>query len=371
MSGIDVRPLEGRRDLRRFLRLPWRIYASDPAWVPPLLVEQRKLLDRERHPFHQHAQVEYFLARRDGEVVGRVAAIVNHRHNEFHGDRVGFFGFFEAVRDEAVAHALLGAVERWLRARGMESARGPMSFSTNEECGLLVAGFGTPPFILMTHNPPYSEPLLRAAGYAGVKDLLAYMMYEQGVPARLARVRERLERRLGVAFRTLDMKRLGREVEIIQGIYNTAWERNWGFVPMTPAEFDGMAKDLKRIVDPRMCFIAEHDGEPVAFSLALPDLNQALARIDGRLLPFGVFKLLWHARRIDQARVLTLGVVPGYRKRGLDGLLIARTFAAAAEHGYRRGECSWILEDNLDMRRALESAGGRVYKTYRIYEKPL
>lgn len=372
MAGVDIRSVAGRRDLRRFLELPWRIYADDPAWVPPLLVEQRKLLDRERHPFHQHADVEYFLARMEGEVVGRIAAIVNHRHNEFHDERTGFFGFFESVRDDAVAAALLRRAESWLRERGMERIRGPMSFSTNEECGLLVAGFREPPFIMMPHNPPYYAPLLEAAGYAKAKDLIAYMLDRgAGVPERLGRVRERLERRLGLAFRTLDMKRLDHEVEAIKAIYNSAWERNWGFVPMTDAELDAMAKDLKRVVDPRFCYIVEDDGRPVAFCLTLPDLNQALRHLDGRLLPFGIFKLLWHFRKIDQARVLTLGIVEGYRGRGLDALLMARSFGAAHAHGIRRGECSWILEDNTTMRRAIENVGGVAYKTYRIFEKAL
>lgn len=372
MSRVEITPLEGRRDLRRFLELPWRIYTDDPAWVPPLLVEQRKLLDRRRHPFHAHADVEYFLARRDGQVLGRVAAVVNHRHNEFHRERTGFFGFFETVRDDAVASRLLDAAEAWLRERGMERVRGPMSFSTNEECGLLVAGFGEPPFILMAHNPPYYPPLLEAAGYQKAKDLLAYMVERgSGVPERLRRAAERLERRLGLHFRALDMKRLKQEVASVKAIYNSAWERNWGFVPMTDEELDAMARDLKRIVDPRFCFIVEDAERPVAFSLTLPDLNQALRHLDGRLLPFGFLKLVWWARKIDQARVLTLGVIPGYRNRGLDALLIARSFAAAHAHGIRRGECSWVLEDNTGMRRAIENVGGVAYKTYRIYEKPL
>lgn len=372
MSDVDVRPLQGRRDLRRFLRLPWRIYADDPAWIPPLLVEQRKLLDRRRHPFHRHADVEYFLARRRGEVVGRIAAIINHRHNEFHEERTGFFGFFESVRSGGVGEALLEEVESWLRDRGMERVRGPMSFSTNEECGLLVSGFGHPPFIMMSHNPPYYVPLLEGAGYGKAKDLIAYMVERgEGAPDRLRRAKERLERRLGLRFRTLDMKRLDRDVAIIKAVYNSAWERNWGFVPMTDEELDAMAHDLKRVVDPRFCFIVEDEERPVAFSVTLPDLNQALRHLNGRLLPFGLVKLLWHARKIDQARVITLGVIPGYRGRGLDALLIARSFEAAQAYGIRRGECSWVLEDNTGMRRALENVGGVAYKTYRIYEKDL
>lgn len=368
---LRVDAVEGRRDLRRFLRLPWSIYAGDPHWVPPLLVEQRKLLDRERHPFHEHADVEYFLARRGDRVVGRIAAIVNHRHIDFHEEKVGFFGFFECEDDPASARALLGAAEDWLRQRGMRAARGPMNFSTNEECGLLVDGFDTPPMIMMTHNPPYYRRLLESAGYGKAKDLLAYYLVDDGVPARLVRGVERVQKRAGAVIRPLRMKRLEQEIEIIRDIYNSAWERNWGFVPMTDAEFDEMARQLKQIVNPEICLIAEVDGAPVGFALALPDFNQAVRHADGRLLPLGLFKVLWHARRIDAARVITLGVKPSHRRLGLDAMMMLRIWQKGTASGYHRGECSWILEDNWDMRRIMERLGGVVYKTYRIVEKPI
>ncbi|HUF13340.1 MAG TPA: GNAT family N-acetyltransferase [Longimicrobiales bacterium] len=370
-TSLRIEPVSSRAELRAFLRLPWRIYRHDSHWVPPLLVEQRKLLNRRRHPFHRHADVEYFLARRNERVVGRIAAIVNHRHVEFHGELVGFFGFFECEDDPAAARGLIGRAEDWLAARGMRTIRGPMSFSTNEECGLLIDGFDTPPMIMTTHNPAYYERLLEAAGLRKAKDLLAYLLSDIRAPERLLRGVARMGERAGAIIRPIRMKELPREIERVREIYNSAWERNWGFVPMTGAEFDEMAKQMKQIIDPELCLIAEIDGEAVGFELSLPDFNQAIRHANGRLLPFGIFKLLWHARHIDQARVITLGVKPAYRRLGLDAMMTLRAYRRAVELGYRRSEASWILEDNLPTRRILERLGWSVYKTYRVYDKPL
>lgn len=371
MGALRVEPVRGRRDLKSFLRLPWSIYRDDPHWVPPLLVEQRKLLDRERHPFHQHADVEYFLARRGERVVGRIAAIVNHRHVEFHDERAGFFGFFECEDDPAAARALLSTAEDWVAERGMSRIRGPMNFSTNEECGLLVDGFDAPPMIMMTHAPPYYARLLEAAGYAKAEDLLAYLVEGDAAPERLLRGVERIASRTEAHIRPLRMKQLDREIAAIREVYNSAWERNWGFVPMTDAEFDEMARQLRHVVDPEICLITEVDGEPVGFALALPDLNQAIRHTDGRLFPFGLFRLLWHARRVDAIRVITLGIRPEHRNKGLDAMMILRIYQRGLAKGYHRAECSWVLEDNLPMRRIMERLGGRVYKTYRVYERGL
>ena len=370
-AALRVDRVSGRGDMRAFLRLPWRIYRDDPYWVPPLLVEQRKLLDRARHPFHQHADVEYFLARRGDDVVGRIAAIVNHRHVEFHDEPVGFFGFFECIDDPAAANALLVAAEDFVAARGMRAIRGPMNFSTNEECGLLVDGFETSPMIMMTHNPPWYERLIEGAGLRRARDMYAYLLAEIREPDRLMRGVARLAERSPAVVRPIRMKEMRAEIERIREVYNSAWERNWGFVPMTEAEFDEMAKQMKQIVDPELCLIAEVDGEPVGFALALPDFNQAIRHTDGRLLPFGLFKLLWYARRIDQVRVITLGVKPEYRRHGLDAMMMLRAYRRALELGYRRSEASWILEDNVPMRRIMERLGWQVYKTYRVYEKPI
>ena len=373
-APIEVRPVTGRADLDRFIKLPWLIYADDPAWVAPLITEVREVLNPIKHPFHRHADVETFLAFRNGEVVGRIAAIVNRAHNEFHGDRMGFFGLFESIDDPAVANALLQRAEAWLSQRGCDRSQGPMNLSTNEELyspGVLVDGFDKPPAIMMTHSPPYYARLLEQAGYTKAKDLLAYWCDGDVMPERLRRALDTLTKRLNITLRTLDLKNFDREVERIKEVYNSAWERNWGFVPMTEEEFSFMARKLRPIVDPRMCLLAEHEGEPIAFALQLPDFNRALKHVNGRLLPIGVFKFLWYKRKIRSVRVITLGAKPEWRNKGLDGLLMGKAYEVLQPLDMPRGECSWILEDNFAMRNALERAGGFVYKTYRIFEKPL
>jgi GNAT superfamily N-acetyltransferase len=372
---MQIREINGRRDIRRFIQVAWRENERDPMWVPPLLMATKKVLDRRKHPFHQHADVAYFLAEKDGQDVGRIAAIVNHLHNEFHEEKTGFFGFFECDDDPEIARALLDTAADWLRARGMERVRGPMNFSTNEEHsspGILVEGFDTPPVIMMSHNPPYYARLIEAAGFEKSMDLLSYWLEGLKATDRLVRGVERMATRVGVTVRPLDMKRFDKEVEAIKTVYNAAWSRNWGFVPMTEAEFDHMARELKPIVEPNLCFIAEAEGEPVGFALNLPDFNQALKTLPrGRLFPFGIFRLLWAKRRINAMRAITLGFTPRFQRYGLGALFYLRTLQATVERGSPRGEASWILEDNFEMRRALENMGGEVYKRYRVYEKTL
>lgn len=373
--SIRVRELGEGESLRRFIDLAWAVNARDPMWVPPLRSSVRTLLDRGKHPFHQHAEVAYFLAERNGKAMGRIAAVVNHRHNEFHEERTGFFGLFECEDDVEAAGALIDAAAGWLRGRGMERMRGPVNLSTNEELaspGILVEGFDRPPLIAMTHNPPYYGRLLEAAGLEKAKDLLAYWLDDPMPHERLVRGVERLARREGATVRPLDPRHFRRDVGIIKEIYNSAWQRNWGFVPMTDAQFEHMAKEFRPIADPDLCLFAEVNGEPVGFSLALPDLNQALKKIpNGRLFPFGIVRLLWEKRRIRGIRVVTLGFKPGYQHQGLGALLYLRGWQTGAEKGYTYGEASWILEDNHDMRRPLENMGARAYKRYRIYETPL
>jgi GNAT superfamily N-acetyltransferase len=374
-SAFRVRELGRDESLKRFIDVAWHCNAHDPNWVPPLRMTISGVLDRRKHPFHRHAQVAYFLAERGGRAIGRIAAIVNHRHNEFHDERIGFFGFFESVDEPDVAEALVDAAAAWLRERGMQRMRGPLNFSTNEEGaspGVLVEGFDTRPAVMMGHNPPYYERLLREAGLAKEKDLLAYWLDDPNPPERLERVVERVAEREGVVIRSLDMKRFAQEVETIKRVYNSAWSRNWGFVPVTDAEFDYLAKDMKQIVDPNLCFIAEVDGEAVGFSIALPDLNQALRHLkDGRLFPFGLFRFLWWKRKIDGLRVLTLGFKPEYQHSGLGAVFYLRTIRVGVQRGYRSAEASWVLEDNLDMRGPIEKMGGRVYRRYRLFEKAL
>ena len=342
-----------------------------PTWVPPLKSDVRLLFDRGKNPFFEHAEIESFLAWSGDRVVGRITAIDNRAHNEFHGDRVGFFGFFECEDDVPAATALFDAAAAWLGARGKDVMRGPMNFSTNDDCGSLIEGFDRPPTIMMPHNLPYHARLYAAGGFVKAKDLVAYWMDDKPLPERIDRAVDLVRRRKGIVTRPMDMKHFDRDVALIREIYNDAWEKNWGFVPMTRGEIEHMAKQLKPVVDPEMVVFAEVRGEPIAFGLGLPDFNVALKHVGGELFPFGFLALLWHQRRIHQARVLTLGVKAGYRASGVDAVLIHELYTCGHRRGYVRGEFSWILEDNLAMRRPLENIGGVVYKTYRIYDRPL
>ena len=371
---VRIAPVRNRQDLHQFTQLPWHLYSDDPAWVPPLLFDLKKLLSPKKHPFHKHADVQYFLARLNGQVVGRIAAIVNHRHIQFHNESVGFFGFFESIDDQDVAQALLAAAEQWVGQRGVRSVRGPMSFSTNEECGLLVNGFNTAPMVMMSHHRPYYARLIRTAGYAKAKDLLAYLIdlrEDATIPERLVHGVQRLQRKQAITIRSIDVRRFEEEVRLLHGIYHRAWEHNWGFVPMTEAEVDLLAHTLRLVADPKLCLIAELDNRPVGFALALPDYNQVLRRMNGRLFPLGGLKLLWYKRRIDALRVLLLGTNPDVRVRGLDAMLYLKLWQEVLAYGYRLVECSWILEDNWSMQRGLERMGARIYKTYRVFEKTL
>lgn len=374
-SPVSIQPVRTRRDLDVFIRLPWRIYASDPAWVPPLIREQRKVLDRARHPFHQHAAVEYFLARRGDSVVGRIAAIHNPRHTEYQGERTGFFGFFESEKDPEAASALFSVAEEWLAKRDLDTVLGPMNFSTNDEShspGILIEGFEHSPFILMAHGRRYYAELLEQAGFEGVKDLLAYRFDSNVPPERIVKAVRRIEKGIaGLKIRTVNLNRLHEEVETIQEIYNSAWEKNWGFVPLTKAEIRHLADELKPIIEPSYVFIASVHGEPVGFSITLPDYNQALRKANGRLFPLGLFKLFWHARRIDRGRVFALGLKKKFRRAGIDAVLYLKTFLASQELGHTSAESSWILDDNWPMRRALEKLGAEAYKTYRLFAKTI
>lgn len=374
-STVRVREIPPGKPLREFIDLAWRINTRDPNWVPPLRMTVEAALNRQKHPFHRHAEVAYLVAERDGQLVGRIAAIVNHLHNEHHHDQTGFFGLFECEDDPGAARALLDGAATWLRGRGMDRMRGPLSFSTNEEVaspGVLIDGFDTPPMLMMSHNPPYYAGLLEAAGLQKAKDLFAFWLEGTTPPERIARSYERILARSNATLRPLDRKHFRRDVDILKGIYNSAWSQNWGFVPMTDAEFEHMAKEFRPVADLDLCLIAEVGGEPVGFSIALPDLNQAFRHLpNGRLLPFGLFKFLWYQRKVHRLRYITLGLKPGYRNLGLDAAFYLRTWQVGVEKGYDQCEASWILEDNLDMVRPMEKIGGRIYKTYRIFEREL
>lgn len=369
--SVQVSEVRGRGDLKAFIALPYELHRQDPQWVPVLRRDVAVLLSREKNPFFEHAEAAYFLARREGTVVGRIAGIQNRLHNEFQRDRVGFFGFFESVDDPAVAGALFEAAAGWLRPRGLTVMRGPASFSTNDECGLLVDGFGTPPVLMMPHNPAYYPKLVEACGLAKAKDLLAYQATDDQLPPRLVEGTEVLKRRYGIGLRQLDLARFKAEVETVKRLYNASWEKNWGFIPMTEAEIDHLAKQLKPVLVPEMVLFAEKAGVPVGFAIALPDLNVALKKNpSGRFFP-GILRVLWAARRIRRIRVVLLGTLPEWRGRGVDALLYRGIWENGYAKGYRWAEAGWILEDNFPMRNGLVHMGFEAYKTYRLYDKAL
>ncbi len=373
MSKIEIVPVDDSRKLREFIRLPWKIYKGDPYWVPPLIMDLKKLLDKKKHPFYHHSTADLFLAQRNGEYVGRIAAILNNNHNKFHNEKTAFFGFFETINDPEVAAALFETTENWARAKGMTVLRGPANYSTNETCGLLVEGFEASPRVMMTYNPKYYVDLIEGHGFAKAMDLYAWWMHsETGLNPKIVRVGEKVLKNEGLALRNINLKNFEAEVAAIKKIYNDAWSNNWGFVPMTDAEFEHLAKDLKPVVDPRLVMIVEKNGEPVGFSLSLPDLNEALHKINGRLLPFGIFKVLYHSRKIHTIRVLTLGVVRRLQTiSGIGAALYMETFRRPVAAGFDCGEFSWTLESNDLINRGMKLLGAKIYKRYRMYDKPL
>jgi hypothetical protein len=384
MTPSDIRlvPVATEEQRRAFAQFPWRLYRQDPYWVRPIFTDRLTLLDPAKHPFHEHAEVQLFLALRGEEIVGTTSAHINRLHNEVHEDKAGFFGFFEVIEDYAVAEALLNAAAAWLQERGMEAIRGPENFSQNEECGLLIDGFDLPPVIMMTYNPRYYQGFLERAGFAKAQDLYAWDIltnifdYDvQKLPAKFIRVADQARQRENLVVRKIDMKHFDSEVGIAKHVYNSAWEKNWGFVPMTEHEFDHLAKDMKMIIDPDLVYIALIDGKPAGISLGIPDVNQALLKVRAQpntwSLPLTLVKFLWHRRAINALRLMIMGVVPEYRTLGIDALFYVETARAAFRKGYQRCEMSWILESNDMMNHIIERLGGKIYKTYRIYEKPL
>jgi GNAT superfamily N-acetyltransferase len=369
LGGIEIAVAGGKAGLRQFVELPYRLYRDDPHWVPPLRIAVKELLDREKHPFYHDAEAEFFLARRDGEVIGRIAAVWNRAHNRYHGEETGFFGFYESIDDKAVAKALLDQAWRWLQTRGAKAMRGPVNPSTNYECGMLIEGFDSDPMVMMPYNPSYYPELMVEAGLRKVKDLYAYGSSVAGVGTEKSeRVADRAMAAAGIVVRPIDMKHFKADVERVWQVYNSAWERNWGFVPMSHEEFALMGKEMKQILKPELVLVGEVGGNVVGFAIALPDVNQALKPAGGRLFPTGLVKILYYQRLITSVRVLVLGVMEDYRASGLAAAFYATLTRNARKLGYSDCEMSWILEDNVLMNRSLEMMGAERYKTYRIYE---
>ena len=371
-----VVPVQSPKQLAAFIDFVHELYKDDPNYVPELFIAQRDLLTPGKHPFHEHSSLQTFLAYDGDKIVGRIAAILNNNHNTFNNVKEGFFGFFDSVNDTEVATLLFNAATDWLKEKGVNNIIGPVNFSTNETCGLLIDGFDTPPVAMMTYNAPYYSSLIEQRGFGKKTDLLAYEFVAGSYDdSRLNNVLHVLEERLkrrNITIRQINLKDFKGEVAKIREVYNSAWDKNLGFVPMTEKEFTYLANDLKMIMDPDLCLVAEHEGKMIGFALAIPDVNEILIKIKkGRLFPTGLFKLLTQKKKIKGIRIITLGVIEGYRKTGVENFFYATFIKHYRAKNLQRAEASWILEDNLLMNKAIQGINGKPYKKYRIFEKAI
>jgi hypothetical protein len=378
MASVSIRPVRTRRELKRFVKVPFRLHRSSEQWVPPLVFERMQFLDRKKNPWFEHGEAELFLAERDGEAVGRISAHLDRRWDEFQGGRDAMFGFFEAAEDPEVVRALFDAATEWALARGRERLLGPMDFTTNDEIGILIEGFERQPMILEPWHPPYYQRLIEAEGFGKAMDVLMWELRmgelkegEKFDPS----IHEAAEKALhdeGITIRNMRKRDMAGEVRRFMDVYNEAWGDNWGFVPITDAEVEFQAKNLKQVLDEEWTFMAEKDGEVIGAALTLPDINQVMAGLNGRLLPFGWAKFLLGKCKIDRLRVFALGVKHDYRHTGVAaGLYLEHIKMAAQPDKIHWGEMGWILETNKPMNRAMEGMGGKIVKKYRLYERPL
>jgi hypothetical protein len=371
-QDLHIGEVKNKQDLMAFIRFPWEIYKGDRYWVPPLIKDQL-LKFSPNHPFRSHSEMILFMADKGGRTVGRIAGIIDHHYIKFHQENVGFFGFFESIADAEVAEMPLSKVGKWLKEHGMEKMVGPMNPSMNDECGLLVEGFDASPCLMMPYNPRYYPSLSEGFGLKKAMDLYAYWLEESSfLDDRLFRITERLIKKdPQLCVRPISLRHFEEELKIIKEIYNDAWSKNWGFVPLTEAEINDLAKNLRPLVVPELVLIAYLGEEPIGFSVSLPDYNEVLKHLNGKVGLLGTLKFLYYSRKIKTIRVMLLGVKRAFQKKGVEGLLYVETFKRGIKKGYFQSECSWILENNVLMQHGLEAMGGKHCKTYRIYEMPL
>ena len=373
--NFNIIKVETPKDKMRFIKSQWNFYKNDKNFVPPLIMDRKKVLDTEKNPLYKHCGLALFMAESQGEIIGRIAAITNGNHNKIHEDNIGFFGFFECIDNQEVANALFAEAEKWLKMKGKDAMRGPANPSFNDEVGLLIEGFDTPPVTLMSYNPPYYGKLIENAGLPKVKNLLAYKLLPQNFYSeKMGRLVTLVEERQKTTIRNIQFnnkKQFALDVKLLKEIYNAAWEKNWGFVKMTDEEFDFLAADLKQVANPDLCFIIESKGKPAGFCLALPDINGALIHNKNGGIIRGVWNLLTRKKEINKiVRIIVLGTLPEYRNTGVDAVMYWHIGHRAVKLGIEYGEASWILEDNAMMNRALQvTMNGEVYKKYGIYEK--
>ncbi|MEW5901027.1 MAG: GNAT family N-acetyltransferase [Acidobacteriota bacterium] len=372
MTEVRVDKVSTKGQLREFISFPWAVYRGYPHWIPPLRSEMKEKLDRSKNPFFDHAEMDLFLARRDGQTSGRIAAILDENHNRFHAERAAFFGLYESANDLETAQKLVDTAERWARERGMEVLRGPTNLSMNDECGFLLEGFDSPPVIMMPYNPPYYLDLMQKCGLAKAKDLYAYFMSrDHQTAAKVGLIAEKTREETRITLRSVEKRALDRDLKLLRQVYNNAWEKNWGFVPMTDREFFYIGRKLAKIGDPNLVILAEDEGRPVGFALALPNFNEVLHKINGRLFPFGIFKMLYYRNKIQGLRGIIFGILREYRQTGLSYYLYSELEKRAQQKGYRWGEMSWLLEDNEPVNKFNHSVGATIYKKYRIFEKKI
>lgn len=373
VSTDAISVAESDEERKQFLEFPYKHYAEDHFWVPPLRIEQKKLIDTEKNPFFNNAEIELFLVYKNDDLVGRIAAIIDHRFNDYHNSKTGFFGFFECINRERTAKLMFRVAEEWLRSRGMEEMMGPTNPGMMDEIGILVDGFQKYPSILMPYHKDYYDSLLKSVGLEKTMDLFTYEVNQDNVDRnRMNRAVDIVKRRIpGIRIRKIRLNKIKEEIKIIQGIFNAAWKDNWGFIPLSEAEFEYLAKDLKLIVDDNFAHIAEDNGRPIAFSVALPDYNQILKDMNGKLLPFGFLKILWNRRKITRIRTALMGVMPEYQGKGIDALLHRESIENGLKFNKYASEIGWILESNVQMNRVAEKIGGEHDKTYRMYRKTL
>jgi len=369
---LKVEEVKNQQDLMTFIRFPWEIYQGDQYWVPPLIKDQLLKFD-PKHPFRSHSEMIFFLAYRGKKVIGRIVGIIDHHYIEFHQEKLGFFGFFESIPDAEVAGTLLSRVADWLKGHGINKMAGPMNPSTNDECGLLIEGFDSSPCLMMPYNPRTYPSLLEGFGLRKKIDLYAYLLETPTFHlARLDRITERLRKREPQLYvRPIELRHFDEELKIVKEIYNQAWSKNWGFVPMTDEELNLTAKELKPLVVSELILFAYWGKNPIAFSVSLPDYYEVLKHLNGKIGLLGAIKFLYYSKKINKIRVMLLGVKHDFQKKGVEGLLYIETFKRGNKKGYHRAECSWILEENVLMQHGIEAMGGKRYKTYRIYEMPL
>jgi len=373
MSEIAVKKVSSKSELNQFIKFPWKIYKDDKHWVPPLLMEQKTLLDKQKNPFFKIADAEYFLAYRENEIVGRIAAIKNDMHLKYHNDDSGQFGFFECINDQKVANALFDEAAKWMKDIGLKNMNGPANPSSNDIYGMLVEGFDDSPRLLMPYNPEYYVNLCEEFGMKKGKDLFAWKIVNEKLmeSEKLRRGQELVRKRYNLKISQLDMKNFQKDLEKFKYVYNKAWAPNWGFVPLTEEQIDAMAKDMKPLAEPSLVLFGEIEGKLIGAALVMLDYNFIFRQMNGKLFPFNFIKLFTQKKKIKWARILTLGIIPEYQKKGLDTIFYWEIVNRAAEIGIRLGEASWVLEDNDMMNRGLELMNAERYKRYRIWEKEI